>query len=400
MTWRRQPPVRSPVSFRALVDGIGAVAGVGRDAADDVRAMLRKQYGSADALLTDSGTSALILALRKLVPTRGTVAYPAYACIDLTTAALGARVRVRLYDINPATLSPDLDSVRAVMARGVDAIVVAHLYGYPADVTAVRRIADENGIPLIEDAAQAAGGSLHGSPLGALGDIAVRSFGRGKGTTGGAGGALLAKTPLAAAWTNELRTELAAGSHGMREVITLAAQEVFSHRYLYSLPASIPGLKLGEMVYHAPLPPRAMSAASAATLRRTLELEPREIAARRARAEDLTARINGLHDVVSVRPVSGGTAGFLRLAVVDTAGARHPRADLGALRGYPLTLDQHQQLQPLLCSGERAGSGSRLLRDRLFTLPTHSRVCQSDIARLADWLGRSEVESGVLAAAT
>ena len=66
-----------------------------------------------------------MLALRALVPAGGTIAYPSYACIDLTTAALGANVRVRLYDIDPVTLSPDLDSLRAAVARGVDAILHA-----------------------------------------------------------------------------------------------------------------------------------------------------------------------------------------------------------------------------------------------------------------------------------
>ena len=52
----------------------------------------------------------------------------------------------------------------------------------------------------------------------------------------------------------------------------------------------------------------------------------------------------------------------------------------------PLTLEQHEQLQPMLAAGEKAGEGSVLLRDRLFTLPTHSRVGSRDMARLQDWL--------------
>lgn len=186
--WRRQPPVLSHVPARALVDGLGAAVGVRASACDHVSAALRQRYGCLDALLTDSGTSALILALQKIVPLGGTVAYPAYGCIDLTTAALGAGVRVRLYDVDPATLSPDLDSVRAVIRRGVDAIVVAHLYGYPADMIAVAKIAGEEGIPVLEDAAQGAGGTLCDALLGSIGDVAVLSFGRGKGTTGGSGG--------------------------------------------------------------------------------------------------------------------------------------------------------------------------------------------------------------------
>jgi hypothetical protein len=63
-----------------------------------------------------------------------------------------------------------------------------------------------------------------------------------------------------------------------------------------------------------------------------------------------------------------------------------PRATIGALRGYPMTLEQHPQLQSLLHHGERAGKGSEILRDTLFTLPTHPHVNGSDLTRLEKWL--------------
>jgi hypothetical protein len=107
-----------------------------------------------------------------------------------------------------------------------------------------------------------------------------------------------------------------------------------------------------------------------------------------------------IEGVKAVRSIPGGESGFLRAALIDTAGTREPRIDLGALRGYPMTLDQHPQLQPLLLAGERAEKGSQFLRDHLFTAPTHSHVGQSDLGRLTEWLDRREVESRVLAAAT
>src|SRR5690606_3760091 len=107
-------------------------------------------------------------------------------------AAEFANVRVRLYDLDPDTLSPDLDSVSAAISRGVDAVLVAHLYGYPADVPAVTAMASRAGVPVIEDAAQGAAGRLGAATLGSFGPFTVLSFGRGKGLTGGKGGALLA----------------------------------------------------------------------------------------------------------------------------------------------------------------------------------------------------------------
>jgi perosamine synthetase len=387
MTWRWQPPVLSPVSPRALVHGMSAAMGFRSDHHRGVVAALCQRYSAANALLTDTGTSALILALRRIVPPGGTVAFPGYSCIDLTSAAIGAGMRVRLYDIEPSTLSPDLDSLRKAVARGVDAIVVAHLYGYPADVLGVEAIAAEHGIPVIEDAAQGAGGVLRDRLLGSFGDLSILSFGRGKGMTSGSGGAVLVRTPELAGWTRRMHAELGAGSGGGREVMTLAAQSLLAYPSMYRLPASIPALKLGEMVYHPPREPRPMAAAAAVILASALRMDEREVQYRRARAKMMLGLVANSHSALPVHPIVAGESGFLRLALLDTGGNRVPQPTIGALRGYPMTLEQHPQLQPILLPGERAGKGSESLRDRLFTLPTHSRVNLSDLTRLEKWLG-------------
>lgn len=400
MSWRRQAPVLSRVSPRGLLAGYGAAVGLRASVHAEVSSALKQRYRALDAVLTDSGTSALILVLRKIVRPGGTVAYPAYGCIDLTTAALGAGVRVRLYDLDPATLSPDLDSVRAVVSRGVDAIVVAHLYGYPADTVGVTKIADDHGIPVIEDAAQGAGGALFGALLGSSGHVSILSFGRGKGTTAGAGGALLVRTPALADWTASVRSDLEIGSRGGTEVVSLTAQRLLSHPYLYRLPSSIPGLKIGEMVYRSPGSPRAMSSASAAVLRWALLDEPQQISSRRVRANHLLARVSRSTQVQPVRPIPGGEPGFLRFALIDTRDSLTPCVELGVLRGYPMTLAQHAQLAPLIAVGETAGPGSEFLRDRLFTVPTHFRVNQSDLVGLTDWLETPKAQSSALSPGT
>jgi dTDP-4-amino-4,6-dideoxygalactose transaminase len=366
---------------------MGAAMGFRSDHDRSVVAALCQRYSAANALLTDTGTSALILALGRILPPGGTVAFPGYSCIDLTSAAIGAGMRVRLYDIEPSTLSPDLDSVEKVVARGVDAIVVAHLYGYPADVLGVEAIAAEHGIPVIEDAAQGAGGVLRGRLLGSFGDVATLSFGRGKGMTSGSGGAVLVRTPELAGWTRSMHAELGVASGGGREVMTLAAQSLLAYPSMYRLPASIPALKLGEMVYHPPRAPRPMAAAAAVILASALRMDEREVQYRRAHAKTMLGLVANSHSALPVQPIAEGESGFLRLALLDTGSHRVPQPTIGALRGYPMTLEQHPQLQPILLPGERAGKGSESLRDRLFTLPTHSRVNLSDIARLEKWLG-------------
>jgi hypothetical protein len=83
--------------------------------------------------------------------------------------------------------------------------------------------------------------------------------------------------------------------------------------------------------------------------------------------------------------VAGAQAGYLRFVVLDAEGHAAPSPRLGVLRGYPLTLEEHAPLRTALMPGESAGSGSRTLRDRLFTIPTHSLVVASDLARIEEW---------------
>jgi hypothetical protein len=398
MSWRWVPPARSPVSLSGLARGLGTVLGL-RDRFDDgVASALKARYDASDGLLTDSGTSALILALRAILPKGGTVAYPAYACVDLTSAALGAGVKVRLYDLDPVNLSPDLDSVRDVLGRGVDAIVVAHLFGYPADVSAVQSIAMEYGIPVIEDAAQGAGGELNGKVLGSLADISILSFGRGKGMTAGSGGAALVRSSLLADWAPRITEELET-SLGGRELIFLSALKMLAHPLLYRIPSSIPGLRLGEMIFHPPKTPRAMSATGKALLQTAIEMDEAEIAKRRARARGILAEVRLRKGLSPVRVVAGGEAGYLRLALLDSTRSTSHQRTLGMAWGYPITLDEQIQLRPILLPMERAGKGSMQLRDRLFTLPTHSGVTDADASRLVAWLGATSVSSQVALAA-
>ena len=340
---------------------------------DALRQVIRDRFGMNHIALTDSGTSALILAL----PKKGTVALPAYACVDLLAAAAFAGARVRLYDVDPATLSPDLDSVRAALGRGADAIVVAHMYGFPADVPGVAAIAAEHGVRVIEDAAQHAAGSLRGAPLGSFGSLVVLSFGRGKGTTGGSGGALLSREPLP-----DWRPPGAPA--GWRDWFVTAAQSTMGRPSLYGLPASIPFLKLGETIYRDAHAPRSLSYAAAALASTTLAAADAERAHRAERARLTIEALDGAPNLDVVRPIPNGESGYLRLPVLDRRG-RQAAPRLGIVRSYPRPLGDEPAAGALLALGEPATPGARAVCASLFTLPTHARVERADREQLARW---------------
>jgi perosamine synthetase len=368
--------------------------------AEDLRRAVSAHFGAAAVALTDSGTSALVVALRALLPVGGTVALPAYACVDLISAAAGARARVRLYDADPATLGPDLESLRRALERGADAVVVAHLYGYPVDVAAVRSVADAFGTHVIEDAAQQAGGRLRSVALGSTGPLTVLSFGRGKGTTGGRGGALLAATgaPGDLVATVEraaeaLRTQTPAG---WGDVGRAAAQYLFGRPSLYGIPASIPALQLGETVYHVPHEPRALSRGAAAMVRQALGRLASDRAARATRAAWYTAHLGAMPTIQLVRPIDGAEPGYLRFPVLISeldASRRDGAPSVGVVRSYPRPLGEEPNAQAVLHPGEPATPGAREICDRLFTLPTYSAVADRDAERIVAWAGRKATEN-------
>ena len=381
---RRQLAVASPISIAAVGRAFVDACVAGNELASSARALVRTRYSAPSVALTDSGTSALVLALRLSAGVDGVVGMPGYACVDLAAAARRAGVRVRLYDLDPVTLGPDLGSMEALLKRGASAIVVAHLYGYPADVPAVRALASQHGAVVIEDAAQGAGGELLGKRLGSLGDLGVLSFGRGKGLCAGGGGALLG---FGAQWEAAVdAVALPSDGRGFPGVAKSAVQWALGRPALYGIPAMLPWLHLGEMVFHEATEPRGMSLSACSMLPSAMALETNELSTRRTHASQLD-RVAARSSTLGLsRPIADAVPGYLRYAVRDLAGGRGAAPSLGVLQPYPQTLLEQPELQAVLMSGEPPTPGAAELRLALFTLPTHGFVNQADLAALADWL--------------
>lgn len=149
--------------------------------------------GMPHGIAVSNGTVALELALRALgvgpgdeviVPCRSFFATA--ACV----AAVGATPVFA--DIDPASNGIDPQSARRMISPRTAAIICVHLGGWPCDMLALRALADEEGLWLVEDCAQAHGASLHGRMAGSWGDAAAFSFCTDKiMSTGGEGGMLL-----------------------------------------------------------------------------------------------------------------------------------------------------------------------------------------------------------------
>jgi len=98
-------------------------------------------------------------------------------------------------DIDPLTYCLDPASVEAAITERTAAIMPVHLYGHPADVTALGALAQAHGLQLFEDAAQAHGATWQGAPVGSFGTFAMFSLYPTKNMTSGEGGMVSCATP-------------------------------------------------------------------------------------------------------------------------------------------------------------------------------------------------------------
>jgi perosamine synthetase len=125
----------------------------------------------------NSGTSALQLALMAIGLNPGDeVIVPSFSFAASANAVRLAGGQPVFADIEPAYFTLDPDSVATAIGPRTRAIMPVHLYGHPADMTALQAIADQHGLAVIEDAAQAHGATWDGRPGGAWGTAGCFSF--------------------------------------------------------------------------------------------------------------------------------------------------------------------------------------------------------------------------------
>jgi perosamine synthetase len=142
-------------------------------------------FGCGHGVAVNSGTSALFLALRALEVGPGhEVLVPAYCCAALLNAVAQTGATPVLVDTEPG--GPNLcpaDAQRRRTSRTA-AVVVAHMFGLPADVAAFEAL----GVPIVEDCAQSLGARTDAGLTGSRGRIAIGSFYATKVITTGQGG--------------------------------------------------------------------------------------------------------------------------------------------------------------------------------------------------------------------
>jgi dTDP-4-amino-4,6-dideoxygalactose transaminase len=360
--------------IRSEVDA--AVAGVLASGAfvggDEVRGLEREFAafcGAAHACAVANGTDALHLALRAYgVGPEDEVVTVANTFIATGEAILLAGAKPVFVDVEPASHTMDPAKLEAAITSRTRLILPVHLYGHPADMTAIGEVAERHGLPVLEDAAQAHGAEWRGRRAGALGHAACFSFYPTKnlGAFGDAG------------------MVTSSDAEFIGRVRQIANHGAGTHRY--------DNVVLGTN--------SRLDALQAAVLRVKLRHLPRWNAERRERAAAYSRALEDAPGIVLPREREGARSAWhlytVRLAERDAAAAHLQANGIGTAIHYPRPI----HLQPALAvAGGRPGDlpVSEQLSREVLCLPLYPELPLADVERVAgevrSFVGRTVVRA-------
>jgi perosamine synthetase len=148
--------------------------------------------GVKHAIAVSSGTAALHLALAALdIKLGDEIIMPTFTMIACANVAKYLGAKPVLVDSETSTQNMDPSKIEEKITNKTKAIMVVHIYGHPADMDPIMKIAKKYGLYIIEDAAEAHGAEYKGEKVGGIGDIGCFSFYANKIITTGEGGAVV-----------------------------------------------------------------------------------------------------------------------------------------------------------------------------------------------------------------
>ena len=330
---------------------------------EDVRELEREFAafcGTTDACAVANGTDALHLALRAYgVGLGDEVVTVANTFIATGEAVLLAGAKPVFVDVDPSTHTMDPEKLEAAITPRTKLVLPVHLYGHPADMTAIGEAAARHGLPVLEDAAQAHGAEWRGRRAGALGHAACFSFYPTKnlGAFGDAG-MVTSSDPDFIARVRQIANH-GAGAHRYDNVV------LGTNSRLDSLQAAVLRVKLRHL--------------------------PRWNAERRERAAAYSTALDGVAGVVLPREREGARSAWhlytVRVQERDALAAHLQSHGIGTAVHYPRPI----HLQTAMAeAGGRSGDlpVSEQLSREVLCLPLYSELPLADVERVASEVRR------------
>ena len=177
--------------------------------------LFAKRHDVEQALACTSATTALHLALVALdIGPGDEVLVPSFTWIATANVVIYCGAKPILVDIDLKSFNMDAEDVARKVGSNTKAIIAVHLFGLCADMDAIASAAP--GVPIIEDAACAAGSAYKGKPAGGLGELGCFSFHPRKSITTGEGGMVTTNNQALGDKVNMLRNHGASISEEQR----------------------------------------------------------------------------------------------------------------------------------------------------------------------------------------
>lgn len=150
---------------------------IGGSAVQEFEDSFASYIGAKHAIALNSGTDALVIALRALQIGAGDEVITTPFTFFATAEAISMVGAVPVFsDIDPQTYNLDVSLLEKKITPRTKAILPVHIFGQPVDMDALREVASRHHLSVIEDACQAVGAAVGGRKVGALGDLACFSF--------------------------------------------------------------------------------------------------------------------------------------------------------------------------------------------------------------------------------
>ncbi len=196
----RKIPIAKPNFGKEEEDAVKEVLESGILASGPRTKSFEKEFatyiGVEHAVAMTSGTVALDVALKALnIGPGDEVITSAFSFIASSNCILFQNAKPVFVDIDPRTFNIDPSDVAEKITAKTKALIPVHMFGQPAEMDALKEIAEDNEIALIEDAAQAHGAEYNGQKAGSIGAMGCFSFYATKNMTVGEGGMITTNDP-------------------------------------------------------------------------------------------------------------------------------------------------------------------------------------------------------------
>lgn len=377
---RTLAPAAAPLGLRDLLHGAAGLV-LGKRYLKRLERGLKKYFCVRHVFPVSSGKAALAVilqALKALSPGKNEVLIPAYTCFSVPSAIVRAGLSVALCDINPRTFDFDHKLLKESVTEKTLCVVPSHLFGIPSDVPAIARLSAGRGAFVVEDGAQAMGGTSAGKKIGTLADVAFFSFGRGKNVTCGSGGVIITNSDRIAAEIRKIHASLEEPPvlENVLELAKAALLALFIRPWLYWLPSGLPFLKLGETFFHNDFPLTRLSGMKAGLLRRWRSRLEKANRSRQKNAACFRAKLGpgfcGEDTPVLLRlPLLTGDRGTR-----DSLCSLSRGQGLGIGRMYPSAVNRIEEIKDLFPGGKFPFAETAA--ETLVTLPTHQFLSAKD----------------------